>query len=174
MSSQHDASTLGNLKRGTGWWRQVAGGAALALLVLAGIGIWQSTHDAESDPAAVVQQEANPVSVAPRLASERPTIFLAGSPAQADVIQATLDDAAALLEEVNMLPAARSAVAVIESEDDRERLQRLVGATDAANAALRLPFVQVIDLRLTDDAAASADAGRAASRCGLDAPPAAC
>jgi hypothetical protein len=174
MSSQQGASTLGNLKRGTGWWRQFAGAAALALLVAAAIGIWQSTSDAEKGPAAVVQQEADPVSVAPRLAAERPMIYLASSQAQADVIQATLDDAAALVEEVNMLPATRSAVTVIETGDYHMRLLQLVGSTDVVNAALGLPIMQVIDLRWTGDAAASADAGQAASRCDLAVQPAAC
>src|SRR5688572_23919238 len=118
MSSQQGASTLGNLKRGAGWWRQVAGVAALALMVAAGIGIWQSTSDAEKGPVAVVQQEADPVSVAPRLAAERPMIYLTGSQVQADVIQAALNETAALMEEANMLPATRSAVTVIETDDD--------------------------------------------------------
>jgi hypothetical protein len=174
MSSQQGASTLGNLKRGTGWWRQVAGVAALALLVVAGIGIWQSTRDAEGGPAAVVQQEADTVSAAPWLAGESSIIYLAGSEAQADVIQAALNEIAALMEEVNMLPAARSAVTVIGTEDDHGQLLRLVGATDVVNAALGLPFMHVIDRRLTSEAAASADAGWTASRCGLFAQPTAC
>jgi hypothetical protein len=76
-----------------------------------------------------------------------PTIYLAGSQAQAEAIRAALDDDAALIQAVNALPAAGAAVAVIETDDDHLRLLQLTGAADAVNAALGLPILRVVDRR---------------------------
>ncbi len=124
-------------------------GAVLALATAAGIGAWQAGRDGG---ASVGEQSATampaPVQRAVgRTADVAPRIYLAGTQAEADALRTTLDDDAARTEAVNMLPAAASAVTVIETEDEHMRLLQLVGAADAVTAALGLPLLQVVDRR---------------------------
>ena len=94
MSSQHGTSTLGSLKQGTGRWRQVAGGALLAVAVVGAIGVWQVRGQSASttpsrEAAAPVAAGANGSAAAAITSGPAASIlYLIDSPEEAAFIRA--------------------------------------------------------------------------------------
>ena len=126
-----------------------AAGVVLALATAVGIGAWQAGRDGGSSTGeqSATAMPAPVQRTVGRTADAAPTIYLAGTQAEADAMRTTLGDDAARTEAVNMLPAPAAAVTVIETEDEHMRLLQLVGAADAVTAALGLPLLQVVDRR---------------------------
>ncbi len=152
--------TVGTPKRPTTkttWYLAAAGGAALALAVVVGIGTWQVVRHgrgtetpaisaAQTEPRATADAAPAPVPPA-RVAAPEMTYYLVGSQAQASDLQAMIDGDANRVRAETGEPPLNAVVVVVGSADDEARVGRMFSELDNMLLATGQPLPRVVDLR---------------------------
>ena len=120
----------------------------VALVVAVGIAVWQLTDGDGADTVIAPQESlAAPVTAATRPATATgPTYFVVASQAEADVLQASINDANMVRAQLGDAPLP-SAVLVADSAEAETRILRSIVEDDAIRGGMGEPAITVVDLR---------------------------
>ena len=145
MTVQTPTIAVPAARRGPGRRRGLGLAVGALVAVAAGIGLRQvgrdgGATDPASPPATAVER-----TVAPRPAEAETTVYVVGSPEQAEATRAGLAEADAVRAQLAQSPLAYQVVVVADGEADA--FFRMMGEQDAVRAQLGLPSLVVDDLR---------------------------
>ena len=156
MTSQTPAITIPSPRRGLRRRLVLGLAAAAALTVAVGAGLWQVARSGTTDTTSQATSTtlAAPASTRPVASAPTLTLVLAGSPAEADAVQARLSAAAALVAPLGAA-ALVDQLAVVTAADP-DAFAQTIAEQHAMRAGLGLPSIRVVDLR-TPPAAAPVD-----------------